>query len=103
MSNNEKRGVFARITETLVGIGLGESFFRIGTLMLSIALIGAVIWLARGFFAQNVPAGAEALSQATEAPVIVAGIESIGGENSFGGVPRLAQVHTTIPRVRARR
>lgn len=97
MSNNEKRGVFARITETLVGIGLGESFFRVGTLIVSVALIGAVIWLVRIFFAQNIPAGAEAASQATEAPVIVAGIESIGGENSFGGVPRLAQVHTTIP------
>ena len=97
MSNNEKRGIFARITETLVGIGLGESFFRVGTLILSVALIGGVIWLARIFFAQYIPAGAEAASQATEAPILVAGIESIGGENSFCGVPRLAQVHTTIP------
>ncbi len=97
MNNNENRGFFTRISETLIGIGLGESLLRIGTLVLSVVLIGAAVWLVRIFFVQTPAAGVEVNAEATESPVIVAGIESIGGENSFSGVPRLAQVHTIIP------
>jgi len=97
MKDKDNPGLFSRITDTLIGIGLGESFLRVGTLVLSVALIGAVIWLVKLFFAQPLPVGAEINAGATEAPVIVAGIESISDENSFGGIPRLAQVHTTIP------
>jgi murein DD-endopeptidase MepM/ murein hydrolase activator NlpD len=97
MNNNGKRGFITRISETLIGIGLGESLLRIGTLVLSVALISAAVWLVRLFFNQSPAAEAAVNVEATEAPVIVAGIESIGGDNSFSGVPRLAQVHTTIP------
>jgi murein DD-endopeptidase MepM/ murein hydrolase activator NlpD len=97
MNNNGNRGFITRISETLIGIGLGESLLRIGTLVLSVALISAAVWLVRLFFNQSPAAEAAVNAEATEAPVIVAGIESIGGDNSFSGVPRLAQVHTTIP------
>lgn len=97
MDNKNKTGIFSRLIDMLIGIGLGESFLRTGTLLLSFVLIGAVIWLARSFFAQA-PAGAEVNAAAAEPTVIVEGIEAVAQDaDSFGGVPRLAQVHTTIP------
>lgn len=98
MNGKDKSGIFSRLTETLIGIGLGESFLRGGTLILSVVLIGAVIWLARLFFAQNT-AGAAVNAAAAEPTVTVAGIEAVQPEvlDSFGGVPRLAQIFTIIP------
>lgn len=98
MDDKNKSGIFSRMVDTLIGIGLGESFLRIGTLIFSVVLIGAVIWLARLFFVQN-PAGTAVSAAEAEPTVIVARIEPVPQEeaDSFGGVPRLAQVHTTIP------
>ncbi len=97
MKDNNRSGIFSRLLDTLIGIGLGESFLRSGTLLFSLLLIGAVIWLARSFFAQH-PAGADVNAAAPEPTVVVAGIESVPqvAVESLG-VPRLAQVHTTIP------
>ncbi len=97
MDSKNKTGILSRLIEMLIGIGLGESFMRIGTLVFSVALIGAVIWLARSFFTQ---ASAEAAvnAAAAEPTVMVEGIDSSAqAVDSYGGVPRLAQVHTTIP------
>lgn len=97
MDNKNRTGILSRLFEMLIGIGLGESFMRASALILSIALIGAVIWLTRSFFAQT-PVEAGANAAAAEPTVIVGGIESASQEvDSYGGVPRLAQVHTTIP------
>lgn len=97
MDNKNRTGILSRLFEMLIGIGLGESFMRASALILSIALIGAVIWLTRSFFAQT-PVEAGANAAAAEPTVIVGGIESSSQEvDSYGGVPRLAQVHTTIP------
>ncbi|WKZ49258.1 MAG: M23 family metallopeptidase [Anaerolineales bacterium] len=97
MDNKNKTGILSRLIDMLIGIGLGESFMRAGTLVLSMVLIGAVIWLTRSFFGQNsTEAGVNAA--AVEPTVMVEGIEPVAQDvNSFGGVPRLAQVHTTIP------
>lgn len=98
MDNKNRTGILSRLFEMLIGIGLGESFMRASALILSIALIGAVIWLTRSFFAQTpVEAGANAAQ--AESTLTVAGIESSSAEeiDAYGGVPRLAQVHTTIP------
>ena len=97
MNDREKPGLFSRLLDTLIGIGLGESFLRAGTLILSVVLIGAVIWLVRLFFAQTPAAGIAANAAVTKAPIIAPGGGSPAEEISFGGVPRLAQVHTTIP------
>ncbi|MFN8461961.1 MAG: M23 family metallopeptidase [Anaerolineales bacterium] len=97
MDSKNKTGILSRLIEMLIGIGLGESFMRIGTLVFSVVLIGAVIWLARSFFTQ---ASAEAAvnAAAAEPTVMVEGIDSSAqAVDSYGGVPRLAQVHTTIP------
>jgi murein DD-endopeptidase MepM/ murein hydrolase activator NlpD len=98
MDTKNKPGILSRLMDTLIGIGLGESFLRTGTLLLSVVLIGAVVWLARLFLAQT-PAGVDANIGVAEPTVAVAGIESVPqvGLDSFGGVPRLAQVHTNIP------
>ncbi len=98
MDNKNKPGIFSRLMDTLIGIGLGESFLRSGTLLLSLVLIGAVVWLARLFLAQT--SAETPVSAGTVEPiVIVEGIEPVLPEavDTFGGVPRLAQVHTTIP------
>jgi LysM repeat protein len=96
--DNEAPGFFSRLLNTLVGIGLGESMLRAGTTVLSILLLGVVIWLLRVFYAQ---APAEETVNALEAgpTVPVPGIEDITplAEMAFGGIPRLADVHTTIP------
>src|SRR6266545_3633907 len=97
--DNETPGFFSRFFNTLIGIGLGESMLRVGTTLLSIALLGAVIWLLRLFYAQAPEAGkiANALQTAPTSPVVGVDNVSLQIEEAFGGIPRLAQVHTTIP------
>jgi hypothetical protein len=84
---------------TLIGIGLGESMLRAGTTLLSIVLLGTVIWLLRLFYAQTPNAGDVTNAPQTGPTVPVAPLEEVqlSNETSFGGIPRLAQVHTTIP------
>src|SRR6266487_4548514 len=97
--DNETPGFFSRLFNTLIGIGLGELMLRAGTTLLSIVLLGAVIWLLRLFYSQTLNVGdtVNALQVRTTTPV--ARIEDVAYQNeeSFGGIPRLAQVHTTIP------
>ncbi len=97
--DNETPGFFSRLFNTLIGIGLGESMLRAGTTLLSIALLGSVIWLLRVFYAQAPEAGKTANALQTGPTAPVARIEDVlsQSEISFGGIPRLAQVHTTIP------
>jgi murein DD-endopeptidase MepM/ murein hydrolase activator NlpD len=96
--DNEAPGFFSRLFSTLIGIGLGESMLRAGTTLLSILLLGTVIWLLRLFYAQAPEA--EAVNALETGPTAsVAQIENAAAlsETSFGGIPRLAQVHTIIP------
>lgn len=92
-------GVFQRLMDTLVGIGLGEAMLRAGTTILSVILLTVVIWLVRLFYAQQPQAEnvVSALDAVPTAPV--SGVASLPqqGLASFEGIPRLAQVHTTIP------
>jgi murein DD-endopeptidase MepM/ murein hydrolase activator NlpD len=99
-NDDNSSGVFSRLVDTLVGIGLGETMLRAGTTILSVILLGAVVWLLRLFYLQQPEAVnvANALQTGPTAPV--AGINSASQQeagNAFGGIPRLAQVHTTIP------
>jgi murein DD-endopeptidase MepM/ murein hydrolase activator NlpD len=93
-------GVLARLVDTLIGIGLGESLLRTGTTLLSVALLVVVIWLLRLFYSQEIePAGASASALEAVPTISVErndGVQQASLE-SFGGIPRLAQVHTTIP------
>jgi hypothetical protein len=97
--DNEAPGFFSRLFNTLIGIGLGESMLRTGTTVLSILLLGIVIWLVRVFYAQA-PATTETVNALETGPTApVASIEDVPpqAEMAFGGIPRLADVHTTIP------
>jgi LysM repeat protein len=97
--DNEAPGFFSRLMNTLVGIGLGESMLRAGTTVLSIVLLGTVIWLLRVFYAQA-PASEETVNALQAGPTVpVPGMEDVSpqAEIALGGIPRLADVHTTIP------
>ncbi|HMD80899.1 MAG TPA: hypothetical protein VKE92_06300, partial [Anaerolineales bacterium] len=96
--NIDPPGFLSRLMQTLVGLGLGESLLRIGTTVLSVILLGVVIWLVRLFYAQA-PAGSVVNALETEPTVDVAEIDNVSSASvdSFGGIPRLAQVHTIIP------
>jgi len=85
--------------DVLIGIGLGESFLRAGTMILSVLLIGVVVWLVRLFFAGATIDGSAVNALETEPTVAVVGIDNVPqpAVDTFGGVPRLAQVHTIIP------
>jgi hypothetical protein len=90
---------FSRLWNTLIGIGLGESMLRGGTTVLSIALLGTVIWLTKVFYTKT-PDSDETVNALRTGPTIpVPGIAEIPRqtEMDFGGIPRLADVHTTIP------
>ncbi|HJR80235.1 MAG TPA: M23 family metallopeptidase [Anaerolineales bacterium] len=96
---NKASSVFSRLMDTFVGIGLGETILRAGTTVLSIILLGVVIWLVRLFYTQQPEAEIVANALETVPTASVTGMEELPSQNmaSFGGIPRLAQVHTTIP------
>lgn len=97
--DKEGPGFFSRLFNTLLGLGLGESMLRAGTTVLSIVLLGVVIWLLRLFYAPS-PTGKDAANALQAGPTSpVTRIEDVPSQSevSFSGIPRLAQVHTTIP------
>jgi len=95
----EQPGILARLIETLVGIGLGESILRAGTITLSVLLIGVVVWLVRLFYTESPEAQIAASALGAEPTAPVARIENVpdGELEGLDGIPRLAQVHTNIP------
>jgi murein DD-endopeptidase MepM/ murein hydrolase activator NlpD len=84
---------------------MGDPFMRIGTHMLSIALVLLVVWVMREFYLRS------QVSEAPRQPVQAAALPSPTPTNQLpglppydwpetvylGGIPRLAMVHTTIP------
>jgi len=96
MNNDESRGIFSRFLDFLIQLGLGESLLRVGTGLLSFVLVGTAVWLIRS---PAMRAGSD-----TNSPVVVPTVGEAGGESApimvedtFGGVPRLAQERTIIP------
>lgn len=95
--------------ESLSRTGLGETVFRIGTQIFSIALVLSVIWGLRAFYMslQNTPDGeqqnnaavlAAALPTATPTPLPPDMPEYQTDDSAYSnGIPRYAQLHTTIP------
>jgi len=96
MSNDKTRGIFTRFLDFFVQLGLGETLLRTGTVTLSIALLGMVIWLLQ--LSSRQP------ESEVNVPVVVSTVGAAGGAviqqqvaDAFGGVPRLAQERTIIP------
>jgi murein DD-endopeptidase MepM/ murein hydrolase activator NlpD len=84
---------------------MGDPFMRIGTHMLSIALVLLVVWLMRGFYlraqvaeAPRQPVQAAALPSPTPTSEL-SGLPPFAWPETvyLSGIPRLALVHTTIP------
>jgi LysM repeat protein len=101
MDHDEKgsRGIFAQLVDLLIGIGLGESMLRVGTTILSVAMLGGAIWLLQSFYSQSAEAGGQVDVAVTEPAIGVEGIASVPQQdlNTFYGIPRIAQPFTTIP------
>jgi LysM repeat protein len=98
--NYETPGIFRRLMDTFIGIGLGESLLRTGTTLLSITLLVGVIWLLRIFYAQEAEpdeVGASALQVVATLPVEPNGASQQVSLDEFPGIPRLAQLRTIIP------
>jgi len=99
--NNDKnsRGLFTKLLDFLIQLGLGESLLRSGTALLSIVLLGSIIWLIQLFSVQATEAGSETNAHVTVPTVVTEGGGGVPQQidDSFGGIPRLAQERTIIP------
>jgi murein DD-endopeptidase MepM/ murein hydrolase activator NlpD len=99
--DNEKgsRGIFARFLDLLLSIGLGESMLRGGTTVLSVVMIGVVVWLVQSFYAQQVGTGRAVEVSVTEPAIVAAGSVNVPPQDvsAFDGIPRVALPFTTIP------
>jgi murein DD-endopeptidase MepM/ murein hydrolase activator NlpD len=98
-NENKSRGVLTRFVDFLIQLGLGESLLRTGTTVLSIFLFAAVILIMRYSSARSAE-----IEGGDTIPVAVPTVGAAGGGNvpqlvddSFAGIPRLAQEHTIIP------
>lgn len=99
MNKDNSRGIFTRFFDFLVQLGLGEGLLRVGTVTLSVLLLGAVIWLI-----QSSTTRAAGVASEVEAPLAMPTVGAARGGgipqqvvDAFGGVPRLAQERTIIP------
>jgi hypothetical protein len=83
---------------------MGDPFMRIGTHMLSIALVLLVVWVMREFYLRaqvdeqpSQPVQAAALPSPTPTSDLSLPPFDWPATAYLGGIPRLAMVHTTIP------
>jgi len=91
---------FGRWLETLAHLGLGETTLRIGTNVLAMSLILAVVWLMRSYYHQPAAGGTSdvlAASQPAATPTLSAAAIPEPGTGSTDSILRLASLHTIIP------
>ena len=85
--------------ETLARLGLGEIVTRVGTAILTLVLIIAVVWLMRSVYKNSPLTVAQSNAKAAEptaTPVVdLASIPQM--EAGYSGVARMAEIHTNIP------
>jgi murein DD-endopeptidase MepM/ murein hydrolase activator NlpD len=98
IEKNEK-GSLSRWAETLLQMGLGESMLRVGTSVLSLVIIAAVVWLVQMYFSQASDGQINAAAQGpTPTPVVaMEEVVPVALDVDFEGIPRMAQPYTTIP------
>jgi murein DD-endopeptidase MepM/ murein hydrolase activator NlpD len=91
--------------QRLAGLGLADPALRIGTHLLSIALVLLVVWAMREFYLRfqvSDPQRQPALAAAVPTPTPTAVAPDLpplagAGGPYLVGIPRLAMIHTTIP------
>ena len=94
---------WAELWENLLRLGLGETAIRIGTGVLSIALILLVVWVMGSFYLKGqgtIARESAALAAPLPAPTsTVAQPEFVttDARTYSAGIPRLAQIHTNHP------
>jgi hypothetical protein len=96
-----RRNLLAEWTSALLSIGLGESMLRVGTAMLSLALIAAAIWLLN-IFNNQVPLAlrtrpALAAGGPTATPSVDPSLLPPPVDSALPGVSRLAMPYTNVP------
>ena len=99
-TEKKEKGWLARWTEALLQMGLGESMLRVGTSVLSLIAIAAVIWLVQMFYSRvpDVQVNAAAAQGPTPTPVVeMEEFASAEVDVDYVGIPRMAQPFTTIP------
>ncbi|MDK1028811.1 MAG: M23 family metallopeptidase [Anaerolineae bacterium] len=96
----EEKGWLSRWSDALLQMGLGESILRVGTSLLSLAVIGVVVWLIQMFYTELPEAqiNAAAAQEATPIPAVDIGdFNPVAIEFNFEGIPRIAKPFTNIP------
>ncbi len=86
--------------EALAHLGLGETTLRIGTNVLAVGLILAVVWLMRNYYHQPAAggtSGALAASQPTATPTLSVAAIPEPDAGWTDSISRLASLHTIIP------
>ena len=96
---NKQKGLLSRWSEALLQMGLGESMLRVGTSVLSLVVVVAVVWLVQIFYRQAPDAQLNAAAQGPTATPAVAmeGVAPVAVNVDYEGIPRMAQPYTTIP------
>jgi hypothetical protein len=96
--DNEKR-TFARWTDALLQMGLGESVLRLGSSVLTLAVILGIVWLIQMFFGGSPEASANsaAAQEPTQETPLRIDIIPAPAEIEYEGIPRMALPYTVIP------
>jgi murein DD-endopeptidase MepM/ murein hydrolase activator NlpD len=100
ITKKKEKSWLARGTETLLQMGLGESMLRVGTSVLSLVVIAAVIWLVQMFYKQSPDAQVNIAAAQGPTPTPIVEIEEVAPvaiDVDYVGIPRMAQPFTTIP------
>ena len=99
----EPRSAAERLWDRIIHVGLGETTLRVGTSIVSIALVVLVVWVMSSFVLKNQALPTEE-PQPTQAPLEVAAAAPTTAmvdpeELLYSGfaIPRLAQIHTDRP------
>jgi len=92
-----RENIFLRWFEMLTHIGLGEMIWRVGTNVLSITLVLAVVWVLRGFYQRDITTTAPSAPEIAPAPTVEAVAVSLPLESIYPGIARTALIHTIIP------
>ena len=99
----EPRSAAERLWDRIIHVGLGETTLRVGTSIVSIALVVLVVWVMSSFVLKNQALPTEE-PQPTQVPLEVAAAAPTTAmvdpeELLYSGfaIPRLAQIHTDRP------
>ncbi len=94
-----RKGLFSRLGNFLLDLGLGESILRIGSSLLSLVMVIVVIWLVQFFFDQASSTAINVGAAPEPTPTASVNIDSVplSASLDYEGIPRIAQPSTIIP------